>query len=503
MGADAMKHAAIPTLLSAMLASAAADAGAATAGSPDELAAALRAATAGAVVQLADGDHATRQPILVEGLRGTAAAPIGLRAETRGGAVITGAAGFHLRDCEHVVIEGFVFTHDGDRQAVLLENCRSVRVTRNRFRLRERDKPRHMEHWVYAVGATSASNRFDRNLFERKANSGSPLFVRGDDAALVCSQHDRIDRNHFRDVVDAEGENGHETLRTGSNDLGASGRGSHTLIEGNLFERCSGESEIVSLKSSDNTVRNNTFIDCRGAICLRLGNRTVVSGNFMLASGARPGCGGVVIYGFDHRILNNYFLGLTGRKHDGALALIPGTIDTPETTAIGPKYDSLTTVPATRALIAFNTWIDCAPLQPGFAREGRRIHAPRDCAFVDNLVVHTQPHPWPLLQPGETHRLRIEGNLGWTTSPATNAPWTAGFRFADPGLRREDGPQGLRRLTASSPAVDAAAAEPAAVKDDVFGRARPGRPDIGAEEFGDAPPLRRPLTPSDVGPDAP
>lgn len=119
------------------------------------------------------------------------------------------------------------------------------------------------------------------------------------------------------------------------------------------------------------------------------------------------------------------------------------------------------------------------------------------------LVVHTQPHPWPLLQPGEAHGLRIEGNLGWACCPVTNAPWTAGFRLADPGLRREDGPQGLWRLPASSPAVDAAAAEPAAVKDDVFGRARSGRPDTGAEEFSDAPPLRRPLTPSDVGPDTP
>ena len=495
-------RAAIPALLSAVF-TAAAGSGPVTVRAIGGLPAALRGAEAGAIVQLADGDHATERPVLLDGLRGTAAAPVVIRAEHRGRAAISGAAGFHLRDCEHVVLEGFDFTHDAGRQAILLENCRGVRVTRNRFRLRERNAPRAMEHWVYAIGATSASNRFDRNLFERKAHSGSPLFVRGDDAALVCSRHDRIDRNHFRDVIDANGANGHETLRTGSNDLGASGRGSFTLIEENLFERCSGESEIVSLKSSDNTVRNNTFVDCRGAICLRLGNRTVVSGNFMLAAADRPGCGGVVIYGFAHRILNNYFLGLTGRKHDGALALIPGTLEAPETTAIGPRYDSLTTVPATRTLIAFNTWIDCAPLQPGFKPEGRRIHAPRDCAFTANLVVHTRPHPWPLMQPGEIHRLRIDGNLGWTAGTVTNAPWTAGFRFVEPHLRRDDGPHALWRLTAGSPAVDAAPAAPGPVEDDAFGRPRSGRPDVGAEEFGDAPPLRRPLAPADVGPDAP
>ena len=41
----------------------------------------------------------------------------------------------------------------------------------------------------------------------------------------------RVDRNHFRDVFFANGENGHETIRTGGNDLGASGRSSFTIID--------------------------------------------------------------------------------------------------------------------------------------------------------------------------------------------------------------------------------------------------------------------------------
>jgi hypothetical protein len=122
------------TVAALVAASTAADAGEVKAGTPDELAAALRASEAGAIVQLADGVHETKDPVCVEGLRGTAAAPIIIRAEHRGRATIGGAAGFHLRDCEHVVIEGFVFTHDADRQAVLLENCRNVRITRNRGR---------------------------------------------------------------------------------------------------------------------------------------------------------------------------------------------------------------------------------------------------------------------------------------------------------------------------------------------------------------------------------
>ena len=258
---------------------------------------------------------------------------------------------------------------------MLLENCHHVRVTRNTFRLTERAKPRHWEHWVTVEGARSGENRIDHNLFERKVNRGSPVFVRGDDDTLVCSQRDRVDHNHFRDVIFANDENGHETIRTGGNDLGASGRSSFTTIEDNLLQHCSGEDELMSLKSSDNTVRRNTLLNCRGAICLRLGNRSVVSDNFVIGTEVGPGLGGVKHYGYEHRVFNNYFVGLTGRRHEGPLALVPAMMDTPTTDKIGKNYDDNTAVPPTRCWIAFNTWIDCSPLEFGFPKveKGARV----------------------------------------------------------------------------------------------------------------------------------
>ena len=258
--------------------------------SPEHLEEAIRGAGVGVTVPLADGVYTTTRPIRIEGKRGTLQDPIVVRAVHRGKAVISGDAGVVIRDCKHLVLEGLTRTQDADQPAMLLDNCRHVRVTRNRFRLRERARPRRMEHWVYVVGAWSGHNRIDHNLFERKVSSGSQVFVRGDDTTLVCSQHDRVDHNHFRNVVYADGQNGHETIRTGSNDLGATGRSSFTTIEQNLLEQCSGEQEIVSLKSSDNVVRNNTLLNCRGAVCLRLGNRNIVSGNLVLATDGGPGC---------------------------------------------------------------------------------------------------------------------------------------------------------------------------------------------------------------------
>ena len=464
---------------------------------------AIRGLAPGTTIVLADGVYRTSQPIRIEGKRGTADAPIVVRAEHRGQAVIDGEAGFVIRDCEHLILEGFTLTNDADQPGVLLDNCRDAQVTRSSFRLQGRAQPRRVEHWVYVIGAHSGNNRIDHNLFEHKVNRGSFVFVRGDDAALACSQHDRIDHNYFRDVVYGGGPKGHEAIRTGGNDLGASGQSSFATIEYNLLEQCRGEEEVISLKSSDNIVRYNTLLNCRGAICLRLGSRDVVCGNFVLATDGAPGSGGVKLYGFDHRIFNNYFLGLTGERHEGPLALIPGTLDTPTTMEIGAEYKDLTTVPATRAWIAFNSWIDCAPLQFGFEKEDKdRTHLPSECTFINNLVVHTQPKSSPLVHLGLIGPLQAHDNLGYAPGTAPPDTWAGWFRWEDPRLHRAD--SGLWLLTNVSPVVDAALVEGAAtVEQDVFGRARHGRLHVGAEEVSNEAIVRGPLTADTVGPAAP
>lgn len=401
----------------------------------DALNASIQKLAPGTTVVLADGEYQTKQALRVLNQRGTAEAPIVIRAEHRGKAVLGGVAGFLIRDCAHLVVEGFTFVNDADQQAIRMENCRHVRVTRNVFHLTERAQPRHWEHWLTVDGAQSGTNRIDHNLFEHKVNLGSPLFVRGDDAALVCSQNDRVDHNHFRDVVYAHGENGHETIRTGSNDLGAAGRSSFTVIEDNLLENCSGEDEIMSLKSSDNIVCRNTLLNCRGAINLRLGNRDLVVKNIIIATETGPGYGGVRLEGYDHRVVSNYFRGLTGTRHEAPLALPPGTFATPTTDQIGKKYKDNTAVPPTHCVITGNTWVDCSALQFGYLPDKERPCLPTNCTFVSNTVVQTQPRKSPLLNVGLIRDLYARDNLAIGFGSAPTNEWAAWFRFEEAGAR--------------------------------------------------------------------
>lgn len=458
----------------------------------------------GSVTEFADGTYTSQGGIKLVGKKGALESPIVFRAQHRGKAIIAGGAGFIFKECEHLVLEGFVFENDADQQCVQLENCHHVRVTRNAFHPIERAKPRHWEHWVTVDGASSGENRIDHNFFGRKVNRGSPVFVRGDDVALVCSQHDRIDHNHFRDVVFANGENGHETIRTGGNDLGASGQSSFTLIEENLLEHCNGEDELMSLKSSDNIVRNNTVLNCRGAICMRLGNRSTASGNFIIATEEGPAFGGIKLFGFEHRVFNNYFAGLTGRRHEAPLALVPGMHETPTTENIGKKYDDNTATPPTRCWIAFNTWVDCSPLQMGFEKEDKKWkQLPKDCVFINNLVVRTRSMPTPLVTLGLVLDLNAHDNLASIVDPAPATEWSRWFRFADPLMQQVEGSSRLWRLTAQSPAIGNAAKDVTKITDDIFGHARKDLPDIGAEDFGPESVIRGPLSTDKVGPDAP
>jgi poly(beta-D-mannuronate) lyase len=391
----------------------------------------LRDLKPGTTVDIPDGTYTSSGCRTLQGLRGTEANPIVIRAENRGKVVIAGEAGLIFRDCEYVVLEGFVFENDADQQCVMLDNCKHVRVTRNVFQPKERAKPRHWEHWVTVDGARSGHNRIDRNRFERKVNRGSPLFVRGDDTALVCSQHDRVDHNHFRDVVYANRENGHETIRTGGNDLGASGQSSFTIIEHNLLERCSGEDEIISIKSSDNILRGNTLINCRGAICMRLGNRTVVSGNVIIATEEGPGFGGIKLFGFEHKATDNYLSGLTGTKHEAPFSLIPGMHDTPTTENIGKKYDDMTAAAPTRCTISNNTWVDCAALQFGYEKEDKKWPlSPNGCLFTSNHVIRTKANPKPMVILGAVRDLQAKDNVAYDVqAPPQDAAWGAWFTW--------------------------------------------------------------------------
>ena len=263
-------------------------------GSLAQLQTRLDAAAPGDSIVVRTGKYETTAPILVR-RAGTRGRPIRIAAQEPGSVEITGNAGFDVvSPAAHIVIEGFVFTHASGRTQIR-PGATHVRFTRNVFEC-QGDGP-----YLTVAGHDA---EIDRNELRNKKTLGNMIDVRGEGSQIA--QRVRIHHNYFHDFTSpGPGTNGAETIRFGLSGLSMSkGFG---VIEHNLFVRCVGENEMLSIKSGANIIQHNTLLDSPGAqLTLRHGNENIVRWNYL------RGTDGIRIFGDRNRVSDNYLEGNTG-----------------------------------------------------------------------------------------------------------------------------------------------------------------------------------------------
>jgi len=456
------------------------------------LAAALGRVLPGDTIVMADGDYAG----FTARRSGSSAAPILIRAAHQGLAHITTGL-IHLTKTTDVTVEGLTVTSNGahatidgsDRVvAFWFEATQRCRVTRSTFRTNGANA-----RVVFLSGA-SDSNRVDFcELGPTSADgiiyvypAGNPVipgvtppadrsdWANGNGPVNPnISRRTQIDHNLFRDHAGT-----HEAVILGGIGVTGDYQDTESLVELNLFDNYTGDNEVISVKSSSNVIRYNTFRNTAGYISLRAGNRTQVYGNVMLQQN-RAGSGGVRLFENDHVIYNNY---------------IADTAGTPIDVGDGDPYDSPSFghAQAHRAQIVHNTIVNSAAAV-AIGHSGGRPLDPDHCVYANNLYFGNGAGGTVFGFSGSS--LTFADNIVFPGSGGT----PSGFQHIDPQLASSGG---LLKLTAGSPAVDAA--DPnffSFVTTDVDGQARTV-PDIGADELSSAPVVLRPLTRSDVGPNA-
>lgn len=107
-----------------------------------------------------------------------------------------------------------------------------------------------------------------------------------------------------------------------------------TLVEDNEFVRCNGEAEIISVKTTGNTIRNNRFRDCKGELVMRHGHHNTVTGNRF-----EGGSGGIRLSGHGHVVTGNDIRGCRGT----GIRLYYGTPDLRHPASYLPVYDCVIT----------------------------------------------------------------------------------------------------------------------------------------------------------------
>ncbi|WP_271782696.1 polysaccharide lyase 6 family protein [Aquimarina algiphila] len=310
--------------------------------------------------------------------KGTKELPITLTVEEKGATTFEGASYLRIAG-EHLIVSGLVFKNGFTPTSEVISfkkdkdnfasNCRLTECVIDNYSNPER---REQDYWI---GIYGKNNRIDHNHIEGKSNLGVTMAVRLNSEQFIENHH-QIDHNYFgpRQTL---GSNGGETLRIGTSHHSLSN--SNTIVEHNYFDRCSGELEIISSKSCQNTYRNNVFFECRGTLTMRHGNETNVNNNVFIGNGV-PSTGGIRVINGKQTVENNYAIGLTGYRFGGALVVMNGVPNSPLN-----RYFQVTD-----AKIKNNTFINCDYIQLCAGSDAERSATPINSVMENNIFYNPE-----------------------------------------------------------------------------------------------------------------
>ena len=434
---------------------------------------AINNAAAGDTIILSNGSYTATSAINIL-CAGTSNAPILIKAQSIGGATISGNYSFQFSPpAAYVTVQGFNLTHAGD-QLYIKYGTSHCRLSRNIIQC---TVPSGADQAYVKINGNDA--QIDYNELRNKNSIGQMLDIAGDGASQVARRL-WVHHNYFHDSVYQNGSNGVETVRWGLSTLSLStGEG---LMEYNLFDRCDGEAEMISNKSSGNTYRYNTFKNTVHAqFTIRHGNDCFVYGNYFTNTT------GLRIFGDRHQIFNNYFI-----NNSAAIQIGNGDAEVETGGALGShdKPDD--------CVIAFNTligntlqyWMDHSYTLGAF-----------NTTFANNLIVGSAQ---AVYLSGQTNYLNgtWTSNIIWNSTSGNTLPgdMPSGYTKTNPLVTVKD-TYGVLHIASNSPAIGAAGAGYTNVTVDMDGQPRPGTgKDIGADQFSSATIIAHFLTTNNVGP---
>ena len=445
---------------------------------------AINNAAPGDEIVVANNTYSLSQFVNVSSKNGTASNPIVIRAASVLGVTLGGTGAFNVTDSSYIIIRGFRFTGNTGslgnsyKQGLTLNNSSNCRVTRNYFQMADSGKA----YWTLITGSGN-DHRIDHNEYANKPTEGCFLVVYGPSGAV--SLRTRIDHNYFHHQTFA-GANGGEVMRLG--DSGRQNFDAFQLVEDNLFENNTGDVEVISNKSSSNTIRYNTLRGNVGSIVLRHGDDCTVEGNFLL-----DGQNGIRFYGDNHKIIGNYFSGNSGDGVRSTLGIGNGSkadLANGENTYDQPNNN----------IVAYNTLV-ANTSQVVFGLEGSSSYPADGTVFVNNII---QGDAGTLVssKSGTPRNTTWAGNILWGSASAGIIP-SAGYRRIDPLLAL--GAFDVYRIASTSPARGASvnSGNYNYLTTDMDGQNRTEPRDIGADQYSTAAIVRRPLSTTDAGPDSP
>lgn len=323
---------------------------------------------AGDQVILKAGNWRNQQ--LIFKAKGTKELPITLIAEKAGEVKLSGNSTLKI-DGEYLVVNGLAFA-DGysEKDAVVTfsKTTTHSRLTNTSIINYNHPDKTFDYKWVSVYGT---HNRVDHCEFTGKTHQGTTLVV----WLSETPNYNQIDHNYFGPRPDL-GVNGGETIRIGTSDW--SMYDSYTKVKYNIFDRCNGEMEIISIKSGRNLIANNLFYECVGTLTFRHGNYSEVAHNYFIGNQVKDS-GGIRLIGENQNVHHNYLQGLAGTILRAALSVMNAYE--------APKLNEYFQVK--KATIKSNVVVDCnEAIVIGSGKDSKRIMPPVDLVLQNNVIIN-------------------------------------------------------------------------------------------------------------------
>jgi hypothetical protein len=420
----------------------------------------------GDVITLADATYTGNFTINKSGIT--------IKAATNGGVILNGSSRITM-ECSNSTLSGFQFINGNVGSGNVVEVTGNINkiIQCNFFNIEAQN--------YIKIKSGSANNEITNCNIEGKPgtiNAGPTIQI---NTSPTIISYTKIRYCTFMNAYGLGGDFGNEPIRIG---LGAEQNNiSATVVEYCYFENLGlGDSETISVKSTGNVIRYNTFNNNpRGQLVFRSGSNGTAYGNFFINSG-----GIRIKEGQNHMIYNNYFEG----AGDANSLEIMNYIDNP----VASVY------------VYHNTFYNSGKITMG----GAGLYPPTNVRFVNNILFKSI---------SESILTDLNSNVSYTNNiffggTSLGRTFTAAeFSNSNPLLILNT--SNYYSLSSTSPAINNANSTYTNIVDnvnvdddpnlllDIDRQARPAdktQKDVGANEFTTGIITNKPLTRDDAGP---
>ena len=213
-----------------------------------------------------------------------------IKAKNPGKVIISGKSKINITG-EYITLANLVFKDGGQKSSIQLKG-RGNRLTGCDISFNASDGP------VLMIGMKN--NRIDHCNFH-DFNKSERWIQK--DSGSKSADYILFDHNIIQNRPKGADSNGYETIQLRNDDNQIS---SKSIIMNNFFEKCDGELEMISVKSSENIIYKNTIQNVAATITLRHGRGSIIACNKFLQNKVKNS-GGLRITGADQLIYQNLF----------------------------------------------------------------------------------------------------------------------------------------------------------------------------------------------------